>query len=96
LNHAVDSVRILIFFAGVSVESAKDTVNVADVGVVGIRVDDKRYLRRGILLETNLVGKVGKVEQLGAAKKKKPFFLGDPLAIAYFRIQLGLHYFSCR
>jgi hypothetical protein len=79
----------------VSIKSTEDTVNIADVGVVGIRVDDKRHLRRGILLETDLVGKVGKVEQLGAAKKKKPFFLGDPLAVSYLPIQLGLHYFSC-
>jgi len=92
----VDGVRIRIFLTGVPVKSAEDAINIANVCVVGICVDNERYLGRGIFLETNLVREVGKVEQLGAAKKKKPLFLCDALAISYFRIQLRLHYFSCR
>jgi hypothetical protein len=37
-----------------------------------------------MFLETNLVRKVGKVEQLGTAKEKKAFLLRDPFAAAYF------------
>ncbi len=70
----IDAVRVFTFFTGMTVERAEDAIDVADVGVVRIRIDDECDLLFRIFPVADRVRQIAEIEKFGILQKKKSFF----------------------
>ena len=75
----IDRVGVLSFFSRVTIERAKDAIDIANVGVIRIRVDDERNPWLGIFPEADFIRQPAEIEQFGVVKEKQTFFSREAL-----------------
>ena len=86
VDHFIDGVCVLALLTRVPVECAEDTVDVADVRVVRVRIDDKRDAAVGVLPVSDFIRETAEVEEFRVLDNEEAFFGRDALVVLDFGV----------
>ena len=90
-QHLVDGERPRLLVAGLAVERAELAVGDADVGVIGVRVDDERDDLLGMAGEASLVRDGAELEEGRVGEEVATLLAVEPLAVADLLADLVEH-----